>query len=260
MTRLMNHMRWLAGQAFSRLWLLILAVVLWQALTSSAVISRIFLPPPLDVLEALRAWWASGELGDALAKTLWRMGAGWLLASVCGLALAIFVSFDRRLAALLTPTLEFIRPLPAAAVIPVMVLMLGLSDKTIVAVIAFGSIWPLLLNAISGFRAIDPRLKEVAHTLELTPLQYLAKVALPGALPDIVAGLRLGLTLALILCVVAEMITLNGGIGAEILLASRNFRSAELFAGIALIGAIGYGINAVIVYAERRALRWRGDR
>ncbi len=187
------------------------------------------------------------------------MGLGWLVASVGGLALAVAICFDRRVAALLTPTLAFMRPLPASAVIPLAVLAFGLSGTTIIVVIAFGSVWPLLLNALSGLRSVDPRLKEVAQTLELTPAQYLYKMALPSALPDIIAGLRLGLTLALILCIVAEMIMLQGGLGGEILLASRNFRSAELFAGIALIGLLGYAINAAIVNIESRLLRWRTD-
>lgn len=244
-------------RTIEHMWLPALAVLVWYGLTSRELVSRMFLPPPQEVLQALWSSLTSGNLGRDVLTTLWRMLLGWLAASVCGLGLAIAICFDRRIAALLTPSLEFMRPLPASAVIPVAILALGLTSKTVIAVIAFGSIWPLLLNAISGFRSVDPRLKEVAKSMELTPAQYLYKLALPSALPDIVAGLRLGLTLALILCIVAEMIMLDGGLGGEILLASRSFRSAELFAGIALVGLIGYSINAVIAAIEQRLLRWR---
>ena len=81
----------------------------------------------------------------------------------------------------------------------------------VIAVIAFGSVWPVLLNTIAGFAGLEPRLREVASSLELNRYQYLTKFALPGAAPDIIAGLRLGLTLALILCIVAEMMSMAGG-------------------------------------------------
>jgi len=239
-------------------WLPALVLLVWYLVAEKELVSRLFVPKPMDVWEVLVDGFTAGDFISSMAITLGRMLVGWLLAAVVALVLAIAITSDARMAALVSPVLEFIRPLPASALIPLAVLMLGLSSQMIVAVIVFGSIWPLLLNAIAGLQSTDGRLKELSRSLQFGRLQTLWKFSLPGALASIVAGLKLGLTLALILCIVAEMISLNGGIGAQILLASRNFRSADLFAGIILVGAIGYVFNLLIELGERRLLRWRG--
>ena len=231
--------------------------LVWYVVTDRDLVSRLFLPAPQDVVRSLVDLASDGELYRTIGATLWRMGAGWCVASLLGIGLGAMIGLNPKMDSALSPTLEFMRPLPASAVIPVFVMALGLTDRMIIAVIAFGSLWPVLLNTISGMRAVDRRLREVASALEFNSVQFFVKFALPSALPDIVAGLRLGLSLALILCVVAEMITLSGGIGTQILLASRNFRSADLFSGVVIIGVIGFLANGTILLIERRALAWR---
>jgi sulfonate transport system permease protein len=124
-------------------------------------------------------------------------------------------------------------------------------------VIAFGSVWPALLAAIHGFAAIEPRLLEVERVLGLPRWQGMMKIALPSATPDIMAGLRLGLTVSLILAVVCEMIAGLDGLGQWVLLAARAYKSADIFAGVALLGAIGVIANGALSAIESRVLRWR---
>ena len=135
--------------------------------------------------------------------------------------------------------------------------MLGLNERMIVSVIAFASIWPALLGTVHGFKTVEPRLFEVARILHLNRLEVIWKIALPNALPDIFAGLRLSLTVSLILAVVTEMLSGANGLGHNIILAARSFRSADLFAGIIVLGAIGYVTNVVLERVERHMLRWR---
>lgn len=239
------------------LYLPIAAITLWWLIAAMELISRIYLPSPADVVLTLVEQVTAGTLARPLAETLWRMFVGWVLASVIGIAIGAFVALNATARALLEPTLELLRPLPASAVIPVFILALGLSNGMVIAVIAFGSLWPVMLNTMAGFRAVEPRLREVSAALEFSRWEFLTKIAFRSALSDIISGLRLGLTLALILCIVAEMISNIGGIGTEILLASRSFRSADLYAGIAVIGAIGFCLNRLIISAETRLLRWR---
>ena len=125
-------------------------------------------------------------------------------------------------------------------------------------VIAFGSIWPVLLAAVHGFGAVEPRLIEVERALGLLRWQGVAKISLPSAAPDILAGLRLGLTVSLILAVVCEMIAGLEGLGQWVLLAARAYKSADIFAGVILLGAIGLLANAALSAIEGRLLRWRG--
>jgi ABC-type nitrate/sulfonate/bicarbonate transport system permease component len=128
----------------------------------------------------------------------------------------------------------------------------------IIAVIAFASLWPVLLGTVHGFNTVEPRLTEVARMLQLSPLAFILKMALPNAMPDIFAGLRLALTVSLILAVVTEMLSGMEGLGHNIIMAARSFRSADLYAGIIVLGAIGFATNLVLQRVERHVLRWRG--
>jgi sulfonate transport system permease protein len=234
-----------------------IVLALWQGAWSKGWLPRLFLPAPSEIWMSLTRMVQSGELLLAASMTGWRLLVGWLAASLLGIALGIAVGSSRIGHRLLSPTLEFIRPLPASALIPLLILAMGLTDQMIVAVIALGSLWPVMLGTVAGVRAVEPRLLEVAAGLEMSRLEVTTRIALPAALPDILAGLRLGLTLALVLCVVAEMISMSGGLGGQILLASRNFRAADLFAGIFAIGATGLVLDLCIGAVERRCLRWR---
>ena len=142
--------------------------------------------------------------------------------------------------------LEFIRPIPASSVMPIAIAIFGLSPGMVLAVVAFGSVWPVLLATVHGFSAIEPRLDEVSRVLRLSRPAFIWKMGLPNALPDIFAGLRLSLTVSLILAVVGEMLSSQHGLGLAILLAARSYRSADLFASVALLGAIGYASNAML--------------
>jgi len=202
-----------------------------------------------------------GERLRLLAKllgTLQHMALGWLLASIAGIVLGALIGSSRAMRAYVAPMLEFLRPLPASAIIPVAIALFGLTQGMALFVIAFGSIWPLLLATIHGFAAVEPRLYEVARALHMSRLAVIFKIGLPSASPDILAGMRLSLTVALILSVVCEMLAGLDGLGHWVLLSARSFRSADLFAGVILLGAIGYVTAQGMSLAERRFLRWRG--
>ncbi|MDU2922346.1 ABC transporter permease, partial [Bradyrhizobium sp.] len=155
---------------------------------------------------------------------------------------------------------ELLRPLPVSAIIPVAIAAFGLNQSMALFVIAFGSLWPMLLGTIHGFAAVEPRLYEVARVLHMSRLAVIFKIALPSAAPDILAGMRLSLTVALILAVVCEMLAGLDGLGQWVLLSARAFRSADLFAGVMLLGIIGYITALAMGAAESRLLRWQAAR
>jgi sulfonate transport system permease protein len=126
-----------------------------------------------------------------------------------------------------------------------------------VTVIAFGALWPVLLGSYHGFRSVEPQLAEMAAAMRMRATAFLWKVALPSALPDIFAGIRVSLAIALILAVVTEMQAAQSGLGFNILMAQRSFRSPELYAGIIVLGVLGLLANQTLIMAERRLLRWR---
>jgi len=229
----------------------------WQLIADYRLVSPAFLPGPDRAWTALMRGATRGDLFEKIAGTVERMVFGWLLASLVGIALGAAIGISARARTYLMPMLEFLRPLPASAIIPVAIALLGLSDGMVLAVIAFGALWPLLLATIHGFAAVEPRLYEVSRALGLSRWEVIYKIALPNATPDIMAGMRLSLTVALILAVVGEMLAGRAGLGEWILLSARSFRAADLFAGVILLGLIGFFSAMLLSWAEQRLLRWR---
>lgn len=238
--------------------LFILALLLcWQALSFFEVISPLFFPSPVRTLGELWQQWMDGRAWMPTLATVERMFYGWALASVLGVALGAAIAGSLLARQLLMPMLEFIRPMPASAIIPVAIIAFGLSNQMSTAVIAFGSIWPVLLAAIQGFSSVEPRLYEVAAVLRMNAWARFCKVSLPGALPDILAGARVGLAVALILAVVTEMQASLPGLGQSILMAQRAFRTPELYAGVVMLGVVGFLASAVLQWIENKVLGWR---
>lgn len=254
-------MNWLGSFA-----VLCALVALWWIASNAGWVSRVFLPTPqatfASLLEGLNLSGpnenrGNGELLAFTQATVGRMVEGWLLASLFGVALGAAIGVSPAVRAWIQPTLEFIRPLPASALLPLAISIFGLNPGMVLFVVAFGAMWPVLLATVHGFAAVEPRLSEVARCLQMSRAAYIWKMGLPNAMPDILAGMRLALTIALIVAVVGEMIASQNGLGQAILLAARAFRASDLFAGIVLLGLIGFASNALLAFAEKRLLRWQ---
>lgn len=232
-------------------------LVAWKLAANAKLINPLWFPGPDRSFAKLAEWIVTGTLWQPLGATVWRMLAGWLAACVAGIALGAAVASSGAARRLLQPSAEFLRPLPASAVLPPAILVLGLSDAMIVFVVAFGCIWPILLGAIQGFGSLEPRLAEVSRLLNLSRGQRLVKFQLPAALPDIFAGMRVSIAIALIVTVASEMLSSQPGIGYLMLVAARAFRSADIFAGIIVLGILGFLTNYLTQKLEDRLLRWR---
>ena len=236
---------------------IIVLVLIWHTLSVTGVVSRVFVPSPQAAVQSL--WWGftKGDLGRDTVATIMLMIQGWLLASIVGVVIGSAVGIFKPARETLGPILEFLRPLPASAIIPVAIALFGLGSTMVIGVVAFGSIWPVLLATIHGFSTVDPRLREVSAALNLSPLAFIRKIGLPNAVPDILGGMRLSLTVALILAVVTEMLAGRRGLGTAVLLAGRSFNSADLFAGLIVLAIVGWLSSALLQAAERYLLRWQ---
>ena len=237
----------------------LLFVLLWHLVAQARLVSPVFLPGPERVWDALVYGLTEGDLTIKTLRTIERMIFGWLLASMIGILIGAMIGVSDTARAYCEPTLEFLRPLPASAMMPVAIVLLGLSDSMVLAVIAFGALWPMLLATVHGFAAVEPRLYQVSRALGLSYSAVIWKIALPSAMPDILAGMRIGLTIALILAVVGEMLASRPGLGQAILLAARSFQSADLYAGVVLLGLIGYASGTLLSVVEQHLLRWRAQ-
>jgi ABC-type nitrate/sulfonate/bicarbonate transport system permease component len=250
-------------------WLVLLALALaWQAATVSK--RSIFFPPVTEILSEARRSWLSGPATAAfltpafrsdLLPSLERLLAGWLLAAVAGIALGTAIALVRNLADYLDPMVEFLRSLPPPALIPPFLVVLGIGSGMKVVLIAVGVVWPILLNTIDGVRTVDPTLLDTGRAFRVGRLRRLTMIVLPAAAPKIFAGLRLALSLSLILMVISEMVAASAGIGFQIVQAQRSFAITQMWAGILLLGVLGYALNSGLLLVERRALAWhRGAR
>lgn len=236
---------------------LLALLLVWQLVTWFELISRVFLPSPAATLAALEWGLVNGDLFPQMLATINRMLQGWLLASFVAITLGSLIGVSATARAYLQPTLEFLRPLPASAIIPVAIALVGLNSEMVLGVVVFGSVWPTLLGTIHGFAHVEPRLVEVSRLLQMSRFAFIYKIGLPNAVPDILAGMRLSLTVALILAVVGELLTAQLGLGTAVLHAARSYRAADLYAGILLLGFIGLVSNYGLAIADKRILAWK---
>jgi sulfonate transport system permease protein len=181
--------------------LLALLVALWWAATHAQWVSRVFLPTPEATFSALAEGLARGDLAAQTGATIGRMLLGWGLASLLGVLLGALIGVSAVARAWIAPTLEFIRPLPASAIMPLAISIFGLSGGMVLFVVAFGAMWPVLLATVHGLASVHAQLREVAQGLEMPRRDFVWKIGLPNALPDILSGMRLSMTVALIVSV-----------------------------------------------------------
>jgi sulfonate transport system permease protein len=245
--------RWLLAS----IGLAVLLVMVMAMIAEMRLVSPIFLPSPQRIWAALTKGLTRGDLATMMLATIRHMLVGLTLAACLGIGLGAMIGTSARARTYLMPTLEFLRPFPSSAIIPVTIAFFGLTETMMLAVIAFGCLWPILLGTIHGFVTVEPRLNDVSSALGLSRRSAMIKIALPHAMPDILGGMRIALTMALILATVGEMLTGRNGLGQAILLASRSFRTADLYAGIILLGVIGFASMLIFDRVERRLLRWR---
>jgi sulfonate transport system permease protein len=243
--------------AFASLLVFAGLILLWKAITGAGLVSPIFLPGPGSAWASIVTGFTTGSLGFQLGETVTRMLAGWAIASVIGISLGCLIGISSTAKAYLGPTVELMRPVPASAVVPVCIAFLGLNDTMALTVIVFGSLWPVLLATVNGFESVEPQLYEMAQTLCMRPWDIVTKIALPSAMPDILAGLRVGVTLALVLAVLGEMMASRDGLGQWIVFAGRSFHAADLFAGVILLGLLGIITASIVAGLEAVLLRWR---
>jgi ABC-type nitrate/sulfonate/bicarbonate transport system permease component len=235
---------------------LLAVLALWEVASRTGLLNRQFFPPVTDILATFFALWANNIFPQHLAATLGRMAVGYAIAVALGVGLGLVMGRWRAVYDLFEPLVEFLRPMPPVALIPVLILLVGIGDEMKVIVVAFASLFPILLNTIDGVRGVHPTLLDVARTFRFGEAATLRRVILPAALPQIVAGLRISLAIALIVALVSEMIGATAGMGYFVLQAQRGLRIRDMYAAIVMLALLGFTLNGLFVLAESRVLAW----
>jgi ABC-type nitrate/sulfonate/bicarbonate transport system permease component len=220
-----------------------------------------YFPPLKDVLTTFKDTWLFDRVGSDVVPSLVRLFIGYFIAVAVGVGGGIALGLSPVLRRISEPIVEFLRAVPAPALLPFALLVLGVGNDSKIFVIAFVCVWPILLNAVDGVAGVDPTLIDTGRVYRIPASDRLRHVVLPAAAPPIFAGMRTSLSLALILMVISEMVASSNGIGYFVLQSQRSFAIPEMWSGIILLGLLGYAFNAVFLLVERRALAWhRGAR
>lgn len=237
-----------------RVWLPAVLVIAWWFASSGS--RDVYFPPLQQIVETLRRDWIWAGVSTNLVPSAIRFTIGFFLACVLGVGLGVWLGFSPRLRMALTPLLNFIRSVPAPALLPIGLLLFGISSRMNVAVIVAGAIWPTLLSASAGIQALTPELRNYSRSYRLTPRQRLFDVALPNAGPQIFAGMRTTLQISIVLIVVSEMVAAVNGVGFYVLNSQQTFAIPETWAGTLVLGLVGFGTSLLFVLVERRVLSW----
>ena len=241
-----------------RRWLSPIALVaLWQVSSATGLLPPDKLSSPLTVLRAGIDTAKSGELGDAFAVSISRVGVGFVCGAVVALVLGVVAGLSNWGDVLIDPPVQMLRTLPFLGLIPLFILWFGIGEEPKIVLVALGVAFPLYLNVHSGIRNVDDQLIEATTALGFTRWERLWHVVLPSAVPQTLVGLRQSLGIAWLALIVGETVNADAGLGYLINNAREFLRTDVIVVGLVVYAVLGLVTDALVRLIERRALRWR---
>ncbi len=242
---------WVSWAAFAAV------LVVWQLASEAGLADPLFLPSPVRIADALQDLLVSGDLVRHLAASLYRIGLGWLVGAIAGVAVGGLIGLTSLGRSAGVPFISALFPIPKIALLPLLILWLGIGEASKVATIALGTFFPIAISTYVGVDNVPRNLIRMAQSFNVPFPAILLKVVVPGMLPTLIGGLRISASIALILVVSAEMIGANTGIGAFLLTAGNLMQTDQLMAGIVAMSVLGLLIGGVVSWLERTLLGWR---
>lgn len=247
----------------NRRWTRTIALELWLPALVVAGIwifsvqsTNLFFPPLSEVLRAFQELWLFDRFASDIVPSVVNFLLGLAVATIVGIAVGVFLGTNERAYLVMLPLLEFLRAIPGIVLVPIGLALLGIGDGMKIAVIAYGVVWPILLNTVDGIRTVDPLVRDMVRSLRVSRTTALFRVMLPAAGPHIMAGIRISVALGVVLIIASEYVASTHGIGYVQLESERTFAIPEMWASLLLLGLLGYGSNSAFRAIEKRALRW----
>ncbi len=230
-------------------------VLVWEQWARSA--DSQFWPPPSTILSQFHDLWLFAQFRSDVVPSLMRILLGFAIGSAIGVALGVPLGLSLWARKFAMPHVEYWRAMPPPALLPISVILLhSIGNLQKVSFIAFFCIFPVLLNTIDGVRGLDPTIVDTARAYGVPVQERIRRIVLPAAFPQISAGMRTSLSLAVIIMVVAEYFSSTSGVGYVLLISKNTFQLGPMWAAILLIGVIGYVLNLAYLLVERRLLAW----
>src|SRR6185369_15896911 len=235
----------------------VVIIAVWEGIVRAGWVSPIFLPAPDAIVKALYDLIATGTLWQHLAPSLARIIVGWSVGTLFGLCAGFAIGVWSLSRAVGIPIVSALFPIPKIALLPLLILWLGIGELSKVTTIALGVFFPTAIATFSAIDGVQRNLIRMAQSFNLPAVDVLRKIVLPGALPGILSGFRITASIALILLVSAEMIGAEHGVGAFVLQAGNLMQTDQLLAGVVILSLLGLAIGTGLTRLEKWLLRWR---
>jgi ABC-type nitrate/sulfonate/bicarbonate transport system permease component len=235
---------------------LLALLVLGEVLPRMGLVPRRFFPTSSEIASALAGELAEVAFWTALLDTLQGWALGLAIASVAGIVSGIVIGSSHLLRQLTASTIEFLRPIPSVALIPLAVLLFGTAIESKLVLVVYAAFWQVLIQVLYGVQDVDPVAQDTARAYRFSAWARIRYVTWPTALPYVITGLRLAAAVALILAVTAELVIGNPGLGSRLAVAQSSGAVATSYALVVVTGLLGVVVNLGARFAERRALAW----
>lgn len=246
------------GLTLLRLVPFVVIVLLWELGSAIGQLDPVLVPAPGTVATTL---WAElvtdGAMWTDIGATMYRVAFGLVLGAIAGVLVGVLMGQSRILAHLLDPLISFTFPMPKLALLPLLILWLGIGESSKIAMVLLGTFFPVVVNTHAGVTGVSRVLIWNARTLGAGRWQILRTVVLPSAMPHVLSGFRVATGISFVLVVAAEMISANDGLGYSIIFSQRNFRPDIMIAGILVTAALGFVLDRAISRASRALLSWQ---
>jgi ABC-type nitrate/sulfonate/bicarbonate transport system permease component len=236
---------------------LVLVIGFWQLAGSAGWINPLFLPAPSAIARAICQLAISGALWHHLSYSIMRIGTGWILGTIAGVAIGFAIGLSSLARGVGITFISALFPIPKIALLPLLILWLGIGEEPKIATIALGVFFSTAISVYSGVDSVPRNLIRMAQSFNVPFHAIVRRVIWPGALPSILAGFRITASVALLLVVSAEMIGAEYGIGAFVLQAGNLMQTDQLLAGVVILSLFGLAVGRLINLLETRLLHWR---
>jgi ABC-type nitrate/sulfonate/bicarbonate transport system permease component len=241
-------------------WGVLVLLALWAALSFPRLVDPLYVPSPLAVLKEFSTSISSGVLPKHAGATLYRLAIGFSVGSLVGIPVGLLMGYSKRVYGALEALVELCRAIPVIALFPLFIILFGLGDVSKFAITAWSSSLIILLNTMYGVQHSSLTRRMVARSLRASELQIFQKVVLPDALPDILVGMRTGVSIGLIVVLMTEMfLGTTNGIGQMIYNAHLIYNTAAMYVGIIASGVLGYALNYLLLAIQKKAVHWKGS-
>ena len=235
----------------------LLLLGLWEICARSHLIDTRFFPAPSNIIRHLFELASSGALWKHTIASLYRLAVGFVVGCLPAIGLGLAIGLYRPVRAAFDPLISATYPIPKSSLLPLILLIFGLGESSKIAMVAIGVFYPVVINTAAGVRQIPPIFLDVGHNFGASRFNMFRTVALPGALPLIMTGIKLGAGMGLVLIAIAEMIGAKQGLGYMIWNAWELFDVETMYVGLFVIAIIGFVMNAGFDAIERAVVPWR---